>query len=124
MQSKPNFLELRFGPSTNTQQDGFSIAMPFAMNVKLLDVWIGTSSGQVFETDSHLQIVLPDGTFYEFKAQFDKHADVVGNVQRSFPVDLTLPAGTVLYLYHRPQGVISCPESGCGYDTTWSLIGY
>jgi hypothetical protein len=122
-QSAPNFLELRFGPTSNTDQDGFTTALPFPMTVKLLDVWIGTQSGAVFESDSRLQIVLPDGTFYEFKAQYDKHQDVVGDVQRSFPVNLSLPAGTMLTLYHSQQGVISCPQ-GCGFDTTWSFVNY
>lgn len=119
-----NFLELRFGPTSNTEQDGFSFTLSAPMHVKLLDVWIGTQSGQVFESDSRLQIVLPDGSYYEFKAQYDKHADLVGDVQRSFPVDLTVPAGTQLSIYHSAQGVISCPSSGCGYDTTWSLFSF
>lgn len=123
MQSNPTFLELRFGPTTNTDQDGFTTAIPFPMKVSMLDVWIGTQSGAVFESDSRLQVVLPDGTFYEFKAQYDKHQDVVGSLQRSFPVNLTLPAGTMLTVYHSAQGIVSCP-SGCGYDTTWSLSSF
>ncbi len=124
MQSNPSFLELRFGPTNNTSQDGFSISLPFPMHVRMLDVWIGTDAGQVFESDSRLQIIFPDGSWREFKAQYDKHEDVVGSVQRSFDVDLTLPAGTTFVVYHSEQGVITCPQTGCGYDTTWSLQGF
>jgi hypothetical protein len=123
MQSNPSFLELRFGPTNNTAQDGFSISLPFPMHVRMLDVWIGTQTGALFESDSRLQIIFPDGSWREFKAQYDKHQDVVGDVQRSFDVDLTLPAGTTLVVYHTEQGVISCPQQGCGYDATWSVQG-
>jgi hypothetical protein len=47
-----------------------------------------------------------------------------GNIQRSFDVDLTLPTGTTLVVYHGEHGVISCVQQGCGYDTTWSLHGF
>lgn len=119
-----NFLELRFGPTTNTDQDGFTFTLPAPIHVKLLDVWIGTQSGQIFESDSRLQIVFPDSSYMEFKAQYDKHADIVGDLQRTFPVDLMLPAGTQLSVYHSAQGVIQCPSSGCGFDTTWSLTAF
>lgn len=121
MQGNPNFLELRFGPTTLTAQNGFTTTLPFAMHVSHLDTWIGTQSSAVFESDSRLQIILPDGTFLgEWKAQFDKHQDVVGDLQRNFTVSMDLPQGTTLIVYSTGAGIISCP-SGCGFDTTWSL---
>jgi hypothetical protein len=84
MQSNPSFLELRFGPTNNTPEDGFSISLPFPMHVRMLDVWIGTQSGDVFESDSRLQIIFPDGSWREFKAQYDKHQDVVGEYPAFF----------------------------------------
>lgn len=120
----PIFLELRLGPMVNTAQAGFSVTLDRAMHISMLDVWIGTQSGHIFESDSRLQIMWPNGDFTEFKAQFDKHGDNgKEDVQRSFSVSLDLPAGTILQVYHSEQGIISCPSSGCGYDTTWSLYG-
>jgi len=125
MQGAPNFLEIRLGPlPLNTQATGFTTTLPFAMRVSHLDVWIGTQSDHIFESDSRLQVILPDGTFLgEWKAQFDKHQDVVGDLQRNFPVSLDLPAGTSLVVYSTGAGIISCP-SACGWDTTWSLSAF
>lgn len=127
-QSAP-FMELRFGPTFNTAQDGFEITLTAAMHVSMLDVWIGTSSHDCFESDSRLQVIWPNGDFTEFKAQFDKHScgkgsdQEKGDLQRSFNVSLDLPAGTQLQVYHSALGVIDCTSSaGCGYDTTWSLF--
>ena len=122
-QSSPNYLELRFGPVNESEQNGFSTTLPFQMHVQSLDGWIGTMSNQVFESDSRLQITWPDGTWAEYVVQYDKHADLVGNLQRSFPVNLSLPAGTTLTVYHTGFGVITCPNSACGYDTSWRLYG-
>lgn len=124
MQGSPDFLELRFGPTVLDVQNGFSTSLPFAMHVSHLDAWIGTSSGAVFESDSRLQVILPDGTFIgEWKAQYDKHQDIVGDLQRNFTVNMDLPQGTTLIVYSTGAGVLTCP-SGCGFDTTWSMEAF
>jgi hypothetical protein len=113
-----SYLELRLGPTSETAQDGFTVTLSQPLHIVMLDGWIGTQSGQIFESDSRLQIVWPSGDWREYLIQYDKHTDAHGEKQRSFTVDLNLPVGTSLTVYHSQQGVISCPQ-GCGYDTTW-----
>lgn len=113
------FIELRFGPTFNMAQDGFSTTLTTPRHVVSLDAWIGTSGGSQIETNSYLQIVYPDASFRQYLLQFDKHQDVVGDVQRLFPVDLKLPAGTQLIVYHSASECATA--NGCGYDTIWSL---
>lgn len=114
------YLELRFGPNSETDQAGFTYTLNQPFHVTMLAPWIGTQTGQIFESDSRLQIVWPSGEWREYMLQFDKHSDVKGNEQEFIPVDLDLQPGTQLTLYHSAFGVISCPQS-CGYDTTWRL---
>lgn len=121
-QQSLSYIELRLGPTHVVEEDGFIYKLDRSVTVKSLDVWVGTQSGHVFESDSRLQIVLPNGDFIEYMLQFDKHMDIEGSKQRYFDnLDMHLPEGTMLYLYHTHQGVIQCPTEGCGYDTTWRL---
>lgn len=124
MQSPGHFLELRYGPVALTGQAGFTTTLPFPIHVKHLDAWIGTLTDSRFESDSRLQIYLPDGTWLgEWKAQWDKHQDVIGDLQRNFDADLDLPVGSTLVVYSTGAGIVSCPQ-GCGFDTTWSLSAH
>lgn len=103
-----------------------------AMNLQDIDAWIGTAAAVLLETSSTLSINTPDGRYYEFHIQLDKHVDTIGSIERNIPVHLSLPAGTVLLLVvHGLQQHCGLPDPVFGptedcsvtYGVTFRLYG-
>ena len=119
-ESPGRYLAIRLGPEPMTASQ-FIYTLPYDLNVGLIDGWIGTAAGtQPVESESRLQIQYADGSWEEFYIETDKHTDVQGEKQRSFNVNRTLRAGTVLIVY---QGggyttVANCLTNPC-QDTIW-----
>jgi len=121
-ESPGRYLAIRLGPEPMTASQ-FIYTLPYDLNVGLIDGWIGTAAGtQPVESESRLQIQYADGSWEEFYIETDKHTDVQGEKQRSFNVNRTLHAGTVL-IVHQGGGyttVANCLTNPC-HDTIWRL---
>jgi hypothetical protein len=115
------YLALRIGPQFTTDETEFVYTLPYALHVSHIDGWDDNGFGNVQETDTHLQIQFPDGSYTEFWVQYDAHsASLPGEKQREFTTDLDLPPGTKLVMYHNTANCIS-PVNQCGYDSVWQL---
>jgi hypothetical protein len=129
-ESPGNYLALRIGPQfDDLSAKQFSYTLPYDLHVTQVDSWLDVGFGFVNEVDSRLQIQWPDGTWTEYFTQYDRHSlTLPGQVQRVFNVDLTLPQGTVVTLFHSQgncflNGVQIQDGSPCpkGMDTIWRL---
>lgn len=128
-ESPGHYLALRIGPQiSDLSMKQFSYTLPYDLHVTMLDAWLDVGFAFVNEVDSHLQIQYPDGTWSDYYAQYDRHSITLpGQVQRSIPVDLQLPQGTIVTIYHNAGNCFnngledntpSCPK---GMDTIWRL---
>jgi len=121
-ESPGRYLAIRLGPEP-MKASQFIYTLPYDIDVKLIDGWIGTAAGtQPVEAESRLQIQYTDGTWEEFLIETDKHTDVQGEKQRTFYIERNLPAGTVL-IVHQFGGfttVSDCLVNNC-QDTIWRL---
>jgi hypothetical protein len=129
-ESPGNYLALRIGPQFgDLSMKQFTYTLPYDLHVTTLDAWLDVGFGFVNEVDTHLQILYPDGTWTEYFVQYDRHSvSLPGDVQRSFPVDLNLPQGTTVTIFHVAGNCFnngvedntqSCPKS---MDTIWRLL--
>lgn len=115
------YLALRIGPQFTTDETEFVYTLPYALHVAHIDGWDDNGFGNVQETDTHLQIQFPDGTYTEFYVQYDRHStSLSGEKQRVFETDLDLPIGTKVIMYHNTANCIQ-PAGQCGYDSVWQL---
>src|ERR1700680_1176716 len=71
-----SYLLLKLGPCPVGTKQLLTYTSSKRMYAQLIHAWIGTPPGQLFETISRLQIETPDGRFYEFFSEYDKHSTV------------------------------------------------
>ncbi|HKD78864.1 MAG TPA: hypothetical protein VKH81_04175 [Candidatus Angelobacter sp.] len=121
-ESPSNYLALRIGPQVgNIPETEYVYTLPYAMHISQIDGWDDTGYQNVIEHDSHLQFQFPDGSFTEYYIQYDNHStSLPGEKQRLFNVNLDLPIGTKVIMYHNPVNCIS-PANQCGYDAIWQM---
>jgi len=124
LEFSPSQVALRLYRADISSEYTFSVTLPWAMQVDSIDGWLGSGFGETMESGTLLVIRMPSGAFREWMIEFDKHADLVGNVQRLFPVNLSLPAGTVIEV-HSMRGF--CPitptQKICAGDYIWHVNG-
>lgn len=121
-ESPGTYLALRIGPQVKTIfETEFVYTLPYSMHVAQIDGWDDNGYQNVIEHDSHLQFQFPDGTFTEYYIQYDNHStSLPGEKQRVFNVNLDLPVGTKVIMYHNAVNCVS-PVGMCGYDAIWMI---
>jgi hypothetical protein len=126
-----SYLLLKLGPCPVGTKQLLTYTSSKRMYAQLIHAWIGTPPGQLFETISRLQIETPDGRFYEFFSEYDKHSTVddSGKFHMQFNVRLFLPAGTRFTVTREFGGLLLCPAQGgpwpdgCLTEIHWRIYG-
>jgi hypothetical protein len=93
-----------------------SYTLKFAHTVQAADLETGSNTGSNFEWAFWVEFQLPNSRMFKLFSQYDKHQDVAGNRHdwRTFPVPITLPAGTVVTI-RRP----ALPDAYCTKPGPW-----
>jgi hypothetical protein len=95
-----------------------------SIHVKSIRLWIGAGYGSKFETGINLEIITP-GHYKRFIREWDKHVEEHYD-DAPFPIDLVIPAGSVIRLSRDPHAYISCddpPNKDCATQEMAQLYG-
>lgn len=94
------------------------------LHATTIQLWIGADNAALFETGVNLEILTPEGRYWLFNAEWDKHVEE-HFASPVYHVNMLIPAGSKITLSRDPHGILDCKDLnvGCGTQERATIWG-